>query len=244
MDQFKNIFKKMFGGNQEAPQTLAGTAEEVGDKLAEAGTNALNQISVMEEAILDLVTSPIVIAFAIGLLVGCLANLIFGWTTKYQVANQNGNDTNPDQTHGSSLANLIRGWTTTFHVTNQNGAEKKNGADTNPDQTNGSSLANLIRGWTQKHQVANQAVAATKPNQATASHDPNQNVVASNPNQATASQDPNQNVADANPNLATASQDPNQNVADANPNKATASQDPNLNVAAPTADQECNQECN
>ena len=133
MDQFKNIFNKFTGGGQEAPQTLAGTAEDVSNKLITAGTNALNQISRMEGAILNLVTSPIVIAFAIGIVLGCLANLILGWTTTYQVPNQGGTDTNPDQKNGFGLGNLIRGWTQKNPVANQDGAAS-NTDQKNPDK--------------------------------------------------------------------------------------------------------------
>ena len=158
MDQFKDIFNKFIGGGQKAPQTLAGTAEEVSDKLLTAGTKALSQISMMEEAVLDLVTSPIVIAFAIGIVVGCLANLILGWTTTttYQVANQDGTDPNPDQTNGFSLGNLIRGWTQKNQVPNTEQAAA------NTDQN-----ANKEKGVVQNQTTANQ-----NPNQKTAAPNP------------------------------------------------------------------------
>ncbi len=92
MDQFKEILNKILGIGQEAPQSLTGTPAEVSEQLIAAGTSALNQLTLMEEAFLSLVTSPAAITFAVGILVGCLANLILGWTqasTNDQDAKQN-----------------------------------------------------------------------------------------------------------------------------------------------------------
>ena len=76
MEELKDVLPKNEGSGQP---DMSNGLNEVAEQLLEVGQLAIQQASV-SGGVIAMLTCPVAIAFFVGILIGCIMNLISAWT--------------------------------------------------------------------------------------------------------------------------------------------------------------------